>query len=169
MGKYKKQMIFWQIEAILGNHGLTIDTPIRDIPEECMREIFYGTLNDVRIPKDLVHTSSDYFIRFDGIIRYLQQTLDNEDADAKAKKWAEQFLSEQTCPVCGGKRLNQEALSYKFWDKNIGEACDMDLNCLRDWLVEAEKHVEPKQQAVAREILKEILSRLDFMLEVGLD
>lgn len=169
LGKYKKQMIFYQIEAILANYNLKIDVPIRDIPEECLREIFYGALNDVRIPKEVVRTSSDYFVRFDGIIRYLQQTLDNDDADAKAKKWAEQFLSEQTCPECNGQRLNKEALSYKFWNKNIAEASDLDLEELRDWLVEAQEHVDTKQKAVAKEILKEILSRLDFMLEVGLD
>lgn len=169
LGKYKKQMIFYQIEAILANYNLKIDVPIKDIPEDCLREIFYGALNDVRIPKEVVHTSSDYFVRFDGIIRYLQQTLDNDDADAKAKKWAEQFLSEQTCPICNGQRLNKEALSYKFWNKNIAEASDLDLEELRDWLVEAQEHVDTKQKAVAKEILKEILSRLDFMLEVGLD
>ncbi|MCF0193399.1 MAG: excinuclease ABC subunit UvrA, partial [Prevotella sp.] len=186
LGKYKKQMIFFQIEAILANwdrqtfensqqpsvnsqQSITIDTPIKDIPEDCIREIFYGALNEVRIPKEVVHTSSDYFVRFEGIIRYLQQTLDSDDADAKAKKWAEQFLSDQVCPVCKGQRLNQEALSYKFWNKNIAEASDLDIGELRDWLVEAQEHVGAKQQAVAKEILKEILSRLDFMLEVGLD
>lgn len=169
LGKYKKQMIFYQIDAILANYNLKVDVPIKDIPEECMRELFYGTLNDVRIPKEVVHTSSDYFVRFEGIVRYLQQTLDNDDADAKAKKWAEQFLSEQTCPECNGQRLNKEALSYKFWNKNIAEASDLDLEELRDWLIEAQEHVDTKQKAVAKEILKEILSRLNFMLEVGLD
>ena len=169
LGKYKKQMIFYQIDAILANYNLKVDVPIKDIPEECLRELFYGTLNDVRIPKEIVHTSSDYFVRFEGIVRYLQQTLDNDDADAKAKKWAEQFLSEQTCPECNGQRLNQEALSYKFWNKNIAEASDLDLEELRDWLIEAQGHVDTKQKAVAKEILKEILSRLNFMLEVGLD
>ncbi|MCF0202942.1 MAG: excinuclease ABC subunit UvrA [Bacteroidaceae bacterium] len=169
LGKYKKQMIFWQVESILSEYGLTVDTPLGDIPEECMREIFYGSLKNVRISKDLVHTTTDYYVHFDGLIRYLQQTIDSDDADAKSKKWAEQFLTEQTCPECGGHRLNKEALSYKFWDKNIAEATDMDLSELRQWLVEAQNHVSPKQQAVAKEILKEILSRLDFMLEVGLD
>ncbi|MCQ2243705.1 MAG: excinuclease ABC subunit UvrA [Bacteroidaceae bacterium] len=169
LGKYKKQLIFYQVEAILESYELTIDTPVNQIPEDCMQELLYGSLKDVRISKELVHTSSDYFVRFEGIVRYLQQTIEANDDDPKAKKWAEQFLSDQTCPVCNGQRLNKEALSYKFWNKNIAEASDLDLEELREWLVEASKHVEPKQQAVAKEILKEILTRLDFMLEVGLD
>lgn len=169
LGKYKKQLIFYQVESILDNYGLSIDVPVRDIPEECMQELFYGTLKDVRVAKELVHTSSDYFVRFEGIVRYLQQTIEANDDDPKAKKWAEQFLSDQTCPVCNGHRLNKEALSYKFWNKNIAEASDLDLAELRDWLVEASEHVDPKQKAIATEILKEILTRLDFMLEVGLD
>ncbi len=169
LGKYKKQLIFYQVEAILENYGLNIDIPVTQIPAECMQELLYGSLKDVKISKDLVHTSSDYFVRFEGIVRYLQQTLETNDDDPKAKKWAEQFLSDQVCPVCNGQRLNQEALSYKFWNKNIAEASDLDLSELREWLVEASKHVDTKQQAIAKEILKEILTRLDFMLEVGLD
>ncbi len=169
LGKYKKQMIFYQVEAILDSYGLTIDKPVRDIPEECLHELFYGTLKDVKIPKEVVHTTSDYFVRFEGIVRYLQQTIEANDDDPKAKKWAEQFLSDQTCPVCNGQRLNKEALSYKFWNKNIAEASNLDLAELREWLQESAGHVDTKQKAIATEILKEILTRLDFMLEVGLD
>ena len=168
LGKYKNQMIFWQIDAILKKYECDVKTPIKDIPEEALREVLYGSLENVRIDKELVHTSSDYFIAFDGIIKYLRNVMDNDDSTA-GQKWADQFLAECECPECHGQRLNREALSYKIWDKNIAELASMDISELREWLDEVEDHLDHQQQQIAHEILKEIRTRLDFLLEVGLD
>jgi len=168
LGKYKNQMIFWQIEAILKKYDCQLKTPIEDIPDEALSEILYGSLESVRIDKELVHTSSDYFVEFNGVVKYLRSVMDNDDS-AGGQKWADQFLAECTCPECKGQRLNREALSYKIWDKNISQLAEMDLLELRQWIDDCEAHLDHQQQQIAQEILKEIRTRLDFLLEVGLD
>ena len=168
LGKYKNQMIFWQIDAILKKNDCTLKTPIADIPDDTLNEILYGSLDSVRIDKELVHTSSDYFVDFDGVVKYLSAVMENDES-ASGQKWAYQFLAECTCPECNGQRLNREALSYKIWDKNISELSDMDLSELRHWLDECQSHLDSQQRQIAAEILKEICTRLDFLLEVGLD
>ena len=168
LGKYKNQMIFWQIDAILHKYECDLKTKIADIPDEAINEILYGSLESVRIDKELVHTSSDYFVDFDGVVKYLRNVMENDDSSA-GQKWADQFLAECECPVCHGQRLNREALSYKIWDKNIAELANMDLSELRQWLDACESHLDHQQQQIAAEILKEIRTRLDFLLEVGLD
>ena len=130
LGKYKNQMIFWQIDAILHKYECNLKTPIDDIPEEALNEILYGSLESVRIDKELVHTSSDYFVDFDGVVKYLRSVMENDDSTG-GQKWADQFLAECQCPECHGQRLHQEALSYKIWDKNISELASMDLGDLR--------------------------------------
>ena len=168
LGKYKNQLIFWQLDAILKKHGLDLHTPVADIPEEAMTEILYGSLEDVRIDKDIVHTSSDYFVAFNGIVKYLRDVAESDDT-ASAQKWAEQFMADCQCPQCHGQRLNREALSFRIWDKNIAQLASMDIAQLRQWLVQAEDHLDRQQQQIATEILKEIRTRLDFLLGVGLD
>ncbi|MCI6208001.1 MAG: excinuclease ABC subunit UvrA [Prevotella sp.] len=168
LGKYKKQMIFWQIAAILDKYECTIKSPIDDIPQEALNEILYGTLGTIKIPKEQIHTSSDYFVEFDGVIKYLKSVMDNDDS-ASGQKWADQFLATCECPECHGQRLKRESLSYRIWDKNISELANMDISQLQEWLREAESHLDPKQKAIAIEILKEINTRLNFLLDVGLD
>lgn len=168
LGKYKNQMIFWQIEAILEKYEYNLNTPIKDIQEEAMNEILYGSLEPVRIRKELVHTSSDYFVEFDGIIKYLHNVIENDDS-ANGQKWADQFQTVCQCPECHGQRLNRESLSYKIWDKNISEVANLDISELKEWLTEAKKHLNERQTKIASEIIKEIITRIDFMLEVGLD
>ena len=168
LGKYKNQMIFWQIEAILEKYEYNLNTPIKDIQEEAMNEILYGSLEPVRIRKELVHTSSDYFVEFDGIIKYLHNVIENDDS-ASGQKWADQFQTVCQCPECHGQRLNRESLSYKIWDKNISEVANLDISELKEWLTEAKKHLNERQTKIASEIIKEIITRIDFMLEVGLD
>lgn len=168
LGKYKNQMIFWQIESILEKYGCDLATPVNDIPEEAMNEILYGSMENVRIRKELVHTSSDYFIEFDGVVKYLQSVIENDDS-AGGQKWADQFLTVCQCPECKGQRLNRESLSYRIWDKNISEVADMDIAELRTWLGEAQQHMSDRQRRIADEIIKEIVTRIDFMLDVGLD
>ena len=170
LGKYKNQMIFWQIDAILKKYDCQLKTPIADIPDEALSEILYGSLESVRIDKELVHTSSDYFVDFDGVVKYLRSVMDNDESSS-GQKWADQFLAECECPECHGQRLNREALSYKIWDKNISELANMDLSELRQWLDDLEEQggLATQQRQIASEILKEIRTRLDFLLEVGLD
>ncbi len=168
LGKYKNQMIFWQIDAILHKYECDLKNKIADIPEEALSEILYGSLESVRIDKELVHTSSDYFVDFDGVVKYLRSVMDNDESSS-GQKWADQFLAECECPECHGQRLHREALSYRIWNKNISELANMDLNELRQWLDEVEAHLDHQQQQIAAEILKEIRTRLDFLLEVGLD
>lgn len=168
LGKFKNQMIFWQIDALLQKNNCTLKTPIKDIPEKTLNEILYGTVENIKISKELVHTSSDYFVEFDGVIKYLQTVIDEQDS-ASSKKWADQFVGTAVCPHCQGLRLNREALSYRLWDKNISELCNMDLSALKDWLLNVESHLDKKQQQIAKDIIKEIIKRIDFLLEVGLD
>ncbi len=168
LGKYKNQMIFWQIDAILHKYECTLKTAIEDIPDEALNEILYGSLESVRIDKELVHTSSDFFVDFDGVVKYLRSVMENDDSSG-GQKWADQFLAECTCPECHGQRLNREALSYKIGDKNISELANMDISELRQWLDDVEPTLDHQQQQISTEILKEIRTRLDFLLEVGLD
>lgn len=168
LGKYKNQMIFWQIEAILKKYDYNLKTPLKDISQEAMDEILYGSLETVKIDKELVHTSTDYFVTFDGIIKYIKNVIDNDDT-AAGQKWADQFLAVTECPECHGKRLNKEALSYKIWDKNIADVANLDILDLKEWTDQVENHLEPQQQTIAEEILKEIRTRIRFLLDVGLD
>ena len=168
LGKYKNQMIFWQIATILEKSECTLKTPVKDIPKEVLDEILYGSLDKVRISKELVHTNSDYFSNFDGVIKYLRSVMENDET-AAGKKWADQFIAERECPECNGQRLNREALSYRIWDKNIAELAAMDITDLKVWIEEVEKHISEKQQLIAKEILKEIRKRINFLLDVGLD
>ena len=168
LGKYKNQMIFWQIDAILKKHDCELKTPIKEIPDDALQEVLYGSLEDVRIDKEVVHTSSDYFVAYNGVVKYLRNVMENDES-ASGQKWADQFLAECECPECHGQRLNREALSYKIWDKNISELGNMDISELREWLEHVEEHLDHQQQQIAHEILKEIRTRLDFLLEVGLD
>ena len=168
LGKYKNQMIFWQIGALLKKHNCDLKTPVKDIPKEAMDEVLYGSLEKLKIAKELVHTTSDYFVSFDGIIKYLRTVMENDDSSA-GKKWADQFIAEAQCPECHGHRLNREALSYKIWDKNIANLAEMDITELKDWVDHVEEHMSEKQRTIAVEIIKEIRKRINFLLDVGLD
>lgn len=168
LGKYKNQLIFWQIQALLEHDGYTLDTPICDIPDETMQQLMYGTLERIRIDKSIAKTSSDYFTDYEGVVKYLRNVIENDDS-AAAQKWADQFMGLTTCPQCKGQRLNREALSYKIWDKNIAELSEMDVDQLYEWLEKAPNHLSERQQHIGEEIIKEIRTRLRFMLDVGLD
>lgn len=168
LGKYKNQLIFWEIDAILSKYDSTLKTPVRDIPHEAMDEILYGTLDNVRIDKDIVHTSSDYFVSFDGVIKYLRTVMENDES-AAGQKWADQFLATTECPECHRQRLKRESLSYRIWDRNISEIAKLDISDLSNWLDHVEEHMEPQQRQIAVEIVKEISTRVHFLLEVGLD
>lgn len=165
LGKYKNTLIFWQIEALCQKHGVTIKTPIRDIPDEAMDEIMNGTDERLQIKNESLG-SSNYFLSYEGVAKYVSMQQDTE-ASASAQKWAGQFIKQVACPECNGQRLNKEALHYRLAGKNIAELADMDISELYEW-IEALK-LTGKQQKIAAEILKEIRSRLRFLLDVGLD
>ncbi len=168
LGKYKKQMIFWQIESLLEKYDLKLKTPIAEIPGDAMQEILYGSLENVKIVKEKVHTSSDYFCAYDGIIDYLQKVIENDES-AAGKKWADQFISTIECPECHGQRLKKESLAFRIWDKNISEVANLDIDELRDWLEQVEAHLPAMKAKVAHEIIKELRSRVNFLLDVGLN
>ena len=168
LGKYKNQMIFWQIDTILQRYGCNVKTPIKDIPEEALNEVLYGSIDNIRISKDLTKTSSDYFVEYDGVVKYLESVMDNE-TELNGKRWADQFLTKVPCPECHGQRLKRESLSYKVDGKNISEVANLDISQLKVWLDHIEDHLEPRQRKIAAEIVKELKSRVGFLLEVGLD
>ena len=168
LGKYKNVMIFWQLEALLEKYELTLKTPLKDFPEEAIQDVLHGSDERIKIKSSLIHTTSDYFTTYEGIVKYIQMMQD-KDSSATAQKWADQFAKTDVCPECKGARLNREALHYRIHDKNNYELASMDINELYDWLENVEPHLESKQQKIATEILKELKSRLRFLLDVGLD
>ena len=168
LGKYKNSMIFWQIAALLEKYEATLKTPMAELPDDAIDEILNGSDERIRIKNELIGTSSDYFVTFEGVVKYIQM-LQDKDASATAQKWAEQFAKTAECPECHGARLNKEALSFRIHDKNIYELSTMDISELYDWLMQVDEHLDNKQRQIAAEILKEIRTRLKFLLDVGLD
>jgi excinuclease ABC subunit A len=167
LGKHKNTLIFWQIESICHKHGVTVRTPIKDIPEEALDEIMNGTEGRVVIKNESLG-SSNYLFSYEGVAKYILMQQES-DASASAQKWADQFASMRTCPECNGQRLNKEALHYRLAGKNIAEVAEMDIIELTQWVDGLERTLSPRQQQIAAEILKEIRSRLRFLLNVGLD
>ena len=168
LGKYRNTLIFWEIEAVLGEYECNLKTPICDIPDEAMDEIFNGKADRLRIPASIAHTTDDYYVEFDGLVKFIQQVAETEQTTA-AQRWAEQFSKTTICPECHGARLNKEAMSYRFAGKTIAELSDMDISELYDFLSHVESQLDKKKAAIAHEVLKELLSRLHFLLDVGLD
>lgn len=167
LGKYKNSLVFWQIAAICEKYGCDINTPLSELPEEALDDIMNGTDERLNIKTETLSTNN-YFLTYDGLVKYIELQQD-ESAGSKAQKWAGQFYSRCVCPECGGARLNKEALHFFINGKNIAQLASMDISELRDWLGDLHDHMEPKKWKIADEIVKEILSRLNFMLDVGLD
>lgn len=168
LGKYRNALIFWEIQTVLADYDCDLKTPIADIPEEAMDEIFNGRADRLRIPAATAHTTDDYYVEFNGLVKYIQQMADTE-MTAASQRWAEQFSKTTICPECQGARLNREALSYRFAGKAINELSNMDISELYEFLSRVEETLDSKKRAIAHEILKELLSRLKFLLDVGLD
>ena len=167
LGKYRNSLIFMQIEALCKKYGATIRTPIRDLPEDVMDEIMNGTDERIQLTNETLGNSS-YFMSYEGVVKYIRMQQE-EDASATAQKWAEQFISAETCPECKGQRLNREALHYRIGGKNIAELSKMDISELYEWMMSVGAQMTPQQKTIAAEVLKEIRVRLKFLLEVGLD
>jgi len=168
LGKYTKTLIFWEIETVLEQYGFTLDTPVAELSDEALDAVFNGTPELLRIPAARMGRTDDYYADFGGVVKYIRQMADAE-MTAASQRWAEQFNTTACCPACHGARLNREALSYKFGDKNIAQLAAMDVAELKEWLDGIGEKPTGKQQAIATEILKEIRSRLSFLLDVGLD
>ena len=198
LGRAKNQMIFWQMEALLQRYDVTMETPLSEVPDEAIDEILNGCPERLRIPAAVTHTANDYYIEYDGLVKYISMMQEGE-ASATAQKWAEQFSKTDTCPDCHGARLNREALNFRIAGKNIAELADMDIKDLLKWIDSLTpnpspvgrgevSHVEneltakaspyggevgggltPLQRKIAPEILKEIRARLQFLYDVGLD
>ncbi len=167
LGKYKNSMIFWQIDAICKKYGVTIKTPIKNLPEEAMNDILNGTTERLVVENDTMATYN-YFQTYEGLVKYIEMQQDDESS-AAAKKWSEGFFSRGVCPECYGDRLNKEALHFFIDGKNIAELCRLDISDLYEWSKGVEERLSPTQLLIAREIMKEIRSRLKFLVDVGLD
>ena len=167
LGKYRNVQIFWQLAAICEKYDCTLDTPLCELPEEALNDILNGTNERLNLRTETLSTSN-YFLTFDGLVKYIEMQQD-DTATSAAQKWAGQFFSRAVCPECGGARLNREALHFRFNGKNIAQLAAMDISELREWIEDLHNHVTPTQWEIAREIVKEISSRLNFLLEVGLD
>ncbi|HPW70731.1 MAG TPA: excinuclease ABC subunit UvrA [Bacteroides graminisolvens] len=168
LGKHKNSMIFWQIAALLEKYDADLKTPVSELPEEAIDEILNGSDDRIKIKSSLIGTSSDYFTTYEGVVKYIQM-LQDKDSSATAQKWAEQFARTTVCPECKGARLNKEALHFRVHDKNIMELASMDISELYEWLEHVEDHLGEQQKKIAVEILKEIRTRLKFLLDVGLE
>lgn len=166
LGKYKQSLIFSQIDALCKKHGVTLKTPIKDIPEEAMDEIMNGT--DERLQLDYVYDVPSSFLLYEGVAKYILMQQ-QEEASATAQKWSGQFIRTAVCPECHGQRLSKESLSYRIAGKNIAELASMDIAELKDWVDHLDDKLNDKQRQIAAEILKEIRSRINFLMEVGLD
>lgn len=166
LGKEKSNLLFWQITAICEKYGVTLKTPIKDIPSEAIDEILYGTNERLKIKNESLG-NSNYMVTYEGVAKYIEMQQD-DDASATAQKWAGQFITTGICPECNGQRLNKEALHFRINDKNIADLAEMDNQQLFNWMSDFDDHVSNKQKVIAEEIKKEILSRLQFLLDVGL-
>lgn len=166
LGKEKSTMLFWQIAAICEKYGVTLKTPIKKIPNEAIDEILYGTSEQLKI-KNQSLGNSNYMVTYEGVTKYIEMQQDT-DASATAQKWAGQFITTTVCPECNGQRLNKEALHFKINEKNISELSEMDIQSLLDWMTNSDTKVSERQRLIAVEIKKEILTRLQFLIDVGL-
>jgi len=168
LGKAKDSLIFWQIEAIGRKYGFTLDTPIKDIDDEAVKIILYGSEQAFTLENTPLGNQANYSLSFDGIVQYIER-YQNDKTSQKAQKWADEFYAQKVCPECEGGRLKKESLQFRFAGKNIFELASMDISELYEWINNVDKEISPKQLTIAAEILKEIRSRLKFLLDVGLD
>lgn len=169
LGKYRNGLIFWQIEAIGRKYGFTIDTPVVKIPEEGLKIILYGSEESFKLENTPLGNTSNYFLSFEGVVSYINnlQNGNGSNGDSEAK-WANQFINKITCPVCNGHRLNTESLHFRIHERNIADLAEMDIKDLAQWLTDVEQYLDNRQKKIAVEILKELRSRVQFLLNVGL-
>lgn len=168
LGKHRNALIFWQLEAIATRYGFTLDTPVKDIPEQALRCILHGSEEPLKLQNTPLGANSNYFLSFEGIISHVQNSA-GEGNGSNGKQQVRQYIRKVTCPHCNGNRLKPEALYFKIHDKNIANLAAMDIGELAAWFSHIEDHLNERQNIIARDILKEIRNRLGFLLDVGLD
>jgi excinuclease ABC subunit A len=168
LGKYRNVWIFWQIEAIAEKNGFALDTPIKDIPEEALNKVLYGSDEVLKLSNTPLGMTSNYLLTFEGVVNFVGN-LEAMNGKKNGTRLRDQYVQYDICPECNGTRLKKEALFFRIADKNIGELSSMDIRELSDFLAHIEEKLTPKQKQIASEILKEIRSRLGFLLEVGLE
>jgi excinuclease ABC subunit A len=168
LGKYKNTWIFWQIEAIAEKSGFTLDTPIREIPKDALNKILYGSDEVLKLSNTPLGMTSNYFLTFEGVVNFVGN-IETTNGKKNATKIKEQYVQYSVCPECNGTRLKKESLYFRIAGKNIGELSAMDIKELSRFLSDIEDKLTSKQKQIAAEILKEIKTRLGFLLEVGLE
>jgi len=169
LGKYRNTLIFWQLEAIGKKYGFTINTMIKNIPEEALKIILYGSEESFKLENTPLGINSNYFLSFEGVVNYIHNLqINNSNGSGQESNWANQFIQKTICPVCNGHRLKKESLFFKIHDKNIAELAEMDINELARWFENVEQFLDEKQQKIAAEVLKELRTRIRFLLDVGL-
>ena len=168
IGEYKNSWIFNQLETLGLHYGFTLDTPLKELSEEALNAILYGSNDGFTVTKEVYGTMSTFTATFDGIINFIIEQ-DDENASPAIKRWAASFMNETQCPECHGARLKKEALYFKINDKNISELAEMNIVNLAKWFEELPKHLNKKQKEIATDVLAEIKKRIDFLLNVGID
>ena len=167
LGAHKNTLVFWQIEALGEMYGFTLKTPIKDIPEDAMNAILFGTNERIHLKNSPLGVSMNYMMTYEGIIKYIDAQKDDNPSQ-KAQKWANQFVRETACPECNGQRLKKESLYFRVDGKNISELARMDISELNAWFDNLEERLSDRQRKIAVEIVKEIRDRIRFLLDVGL-
>jgi excinuclease ABC subunit A len=167
LGEFKPTWIFKQVEGILLKHGYNMDTPVGELSPETLNTLFYGSHELIKVKNEYLGVTSTYNLNFDGIINFIL-SQDTMSSSAGIKKWAAGFMNKVECPECQGKRLKQESLHFRVAGTSIGELIDIDFIRLAQWVDEVLAKIDERRQVVAREILREIKNRIEFLLQVGL-
>jgi len=167
LGSHKNTLVFWQIEALGDMFGFTLKTPIKDIPEDGLNAILFGTNERIQLKNSPLGVSMNYMMTYEGVIKYIDAQKDDNPSQ-KAQKWANQFVRETTCPECNGQRLKKESLYFRIDNKNISELARLDISELSLWLDNLEDRLSDRQRKIAVEVIKEIRDRIRFLLDVGL-
>jgi len=167
LGSHKNTLVFWQIEALGDMFGFTLKTPIKDIPEDGLNAILFGTNERIQLKNSPLGVSMNYMMTYEGVIKYIDAQKDDNPSQ-KAQKWANQFVRETACPECNGQRLKKESLYFRIDNKNISELARLDISELSQWLDNLEDRLSDRQRKIAVEVIKEIRDRIRFLLDVGL-
>ena len=168
LGKYRRTLVFAQIEALCAKYEVSIKDPISQLPADLLTEIVEGSEEDLVLLDDRFTELRGVPLSYDGLGAYLMAQSEEEESPRDAQKWMAQFTRAEVCPECHGGRLNKEALHYFIGGKNIGEVASMELTHLASWLEGLEDKLTDQQRTIATEVLKEIRTRLSFLLDVGL-
>lgn len=169
IGKYKNMLLFWQLEALLAKHNESLDTPVSDLSDKTINEIMNGVSTPLLLKNTPLGTNASYQIRYDGLLSLLENRAKEEKNIKRKNQWSDQYIKKTICPECKGYRLNKESLSFRIHDKNIAELANMDIGDLLSWFNNIEEKLDKNQNLIAKEILKEIRNRLQFLLDVGLE